>query len=115
MTQETGSPPPAAAPSEDAAALPGGFRIHEYEIEKPLGGGGFGITYLARDANLNLPVAVKEYFPNDLALRGADHSVVVRGSQQDARDQFEWGLERFLDEARALATFRHPNIVRVLR
>lgn len=106
---------PAAAPSGDAAALPGGYRIHEYEIEKPLGGGGFGITYLARDGNLNLPVAIKEYFPNDLALRGANHTVLVRGAQPEVQEQYTWGLERFLDEARALATFRHPNIVRVLR
>jgi serine/threonine protein kinase len=105
----------AAAASGDAAALPAGYRIHEYEVEKPLGGGGFGITYLARDGNLNLPVAIKEYFPNDLALRGANHTVLVRGAQAEVQEQYHWGLERFLDEARALATFRHPNIVRVLR
>ena len=45
-------PPPPA----DASALPAGYRIHEYEIERPLGGGGFGITYLARDINLDLPL-----------------------------------------------------------
>jgi serine/threonine protein kinase len=109
----TPTSPPAAA--GDAAALPSGYRIFEYEIDKPLGGGGFGITYLARDGNLNLPVAVKEYFPSDLATRGAQHAVQVRAGRDDGRAQYEWGLERFLDEARALATFRHPNIVRVLR
>ncbi|TWO66958.1 protein kinase [Caenimonas sedimenti] len=109
------SAPPAAKAGGDASALPANYRIHEYEIERPLGGGGFGITYLARDGNLNLPVAIKEYFPNDLATRGANHTVLVRGGQQETQDQYVWGLERFLDEARALATFRHPNIVRVLR
>ena len=99
----------------DAAALPAGLRINEYVIERTLGGGGFGITYLARDHNLDLPVALKEYFPTDLATRGTEHSVHVRSGEEDHRNQYEWGLERFLDEARALATFRHPNIVRVLR
>ncbi len=99
--------------SIDPAALPPGHRIFEYRIDKTLGGGGFGITYLAQDINLELPVAIKEYFPGDLALRAADLSVSVRTS--DSEKQFHWGLERFLDEARALAAFRHPNIVRVLR
>jgi serine/threonine protein kinase len=84
-------------------------------IERPLGGGGFGITYLARDSNLQLPVAIKEYYPSDLATRGPDQVVRVRSSTDEQLGQYEWGLERFLDEARALATFRHPNIVRVLR
>lgn len=96
-----------------AHALKPGDIIMEYVIERTLGGGGFGITYLARDKNLNLPVAVKEYLPGELALRAADDSVHPLG---DAfADEFKWGLERFLAEARVLATFRHPNIVRVLR
>ena len=111
-----GTPAPPPAPPAEATGLPAGFAFHEYTIERTLGGGGFGITYLARDGNLDLPVAIKEYFPGDLAARGADHSVQVRaGISDEARGQYEWGLERFLDEARALATFRHPNIVRVLR
>lgn len=112
MTQERSAAPPPAQPI-DAAALPAGRKVFEYTIERMLGGGGFGITYLARDINLDLPVAVKEYFPNDLAIRAADSSVQVRSPA--GQEQFQWGLERFLDEARALATFRHPNIVRVLR
>jgi serine/threonine protein kinase len=95
-----------------AALLPG-QTVFEYKIERVLGGGGFGITYLAHDINLQLPVAIKEYFPADLAVRGTDLSVRMRSS--DSATQFEWGLERFIDEARALASFRHPNIVRVLR
>ncbi|MBA2674053.1 protein kinase [Ramlibacter sp.] len=104
----------------DASALPAGCRIKEYEIERTLGGGGFGLTYLAHDRNLNLQVALKEYYPGDLAARGADHAVRVRGGgadggDGDAAERYQWGLERFLDEARALATFRHRSIVRVLR
>lgn len=107
--------PTPSPPSVDAAALPAGYRINEYEFERTLGGGGFGITYLARDGNLDLPVAIKEYFPNDVATRGPEQSVRVRGASDDAQASYDWGLERFLDEARALAAFRHPNIVRVLR
>lgn len=94
-------------------ALKPGHAILEYVVERTLGGGGFGITYLARDANLNLFVAIKEYLPADLAMRAEDGGVQVLGS--NFKDQFDWGLERFISEARVLAAFRHPNIVRVLR
>ena len=115
MATEAGSPKPPPAPPSDGACLPTGYRINEYNIERPLGGGGFGITYLARDSNLQLPVAIKEYFPSDLVTRGPNQEVQVRGTNPQHQEQYDWGLERFLDEARALATFRHPNIVRVLR
>ncbi len=115
MGAAAGSPPPPSAAAADAACLPGGYKLLEYQIERPLGGGGFGITYLARDINLNLPVAIKEYFPSDSVTRVANQAVQVRGGSEEIRSQYQWGLERFLDEARALATFRHPNIVRVLR
>ena len=96
-----------------AHALKPGHAIMEYVVDSTLGGGGFGITYLARDGNLNLPVAIKEYLPTDMAMRAGDGSVQALGDSYV--EQFNWGLERFLDEARAMATFRHPNIVRALR
>jgi serine/threonine protein kinase len=102
-----------SALASDMAALLPGQQVFEYRVEKVLGGGGFGITYLAQDVNLQLPVAIKEYFPSSLAVRAPDQSVSVRS--RDSATQFEWGLERFIDEARALASFKHPNIVRVLR
>ncbi|MES1978146.1 MAG: protein kinase [Pseudomonadota bacterium] len=111
MGSPTTAPP--ARPRMDAAALPAGHRVFEYRIDRMLGGGGFGLTYLAHDINLELPVALKEYYPGDLATRSVDSSVHVRAAE--SASQFTWGLERFLDEARALASFRHPNIVRVLR
>ena len=94
-------------------ALPPEYSLLEYRIESTLGVGGFGLTYLATDANLNLRVAIKEYLPGDLAQRDADHS--VRPKSDGELDTFQWGLDRFLDESRTLASFRHPNIVRVMR
>jgi serine/threonine protein kinase len=94
-------------------ALPSGYRLLEYSLETVLGYGGFGITYLATDHNLNCNVAIKEYLPADQAVRGADFAVYPKSP--GAAEIFHWGLSRFIDEARALASFNHPHIVRVLR
>ncbi len=94
-------------------ALQPGYRLQEYQIESTLGVGGFGLTYLATDGNLNMKVAIKEYLPTDLALRGDDHSIRSRSPQ--TQEKFNWGRSRFLDESRTLASFHHPNIVRVMR
>jgi len=97
---------------EHPDALPAHHRLHWYVIERVLGQGGFGITYLARDTNLDQPVAIKEYLPVDVAARRPDAAV---GSRTDGgRERFRWGLDRFIKEARMLARFDHPNIVRVL-
>jgi serine/threonine protein kinase len=95
------------------AALPAGYAIQEYRVERLLGVGGFGLTYLATDSNLNLSVAIKEYLPGDIALRAGDQSITP--STPDKAADFEWGKGRFLDESRTLASFRHPNIIRVMR
>ncbi|TMH96500.1 MAG: serine/threonine protein kinase, partial [Betaproteobacteria bacterium] len=94
-------------------ALPAGHALQEYRIEKVLGVGGFGLTYLALDENLHLRVAVKEYLPADIALRAPDCSIAPRS--EETVEIFDWGKRRFLDESRTLASFRHPNIVRVMR
>src|SRR3981081_2663301 len=94
-------------------ALPAGHALQEYRIERVLGVGGFGLTYLALDENLHLRVAVKEYLPADVALRAPDCSIAPRS--EDTVEIFDWGKRRFLDESRTLASFRHPNIVRVMR
>ncbi|MDJ0948430.1 MAG: serine/threonine-protein kinase [Alphaproteobacteria bacterium] len=94
-------------------ALPAGYRLEDYEIETILGHGGFGVTYLARDVRLRAKVAIKEYMPADLAVREGEFSVHPRAEGE--RAEFEWGLERFLQEAQTLARFKHPNIVPVHR
>jgi len=93
--------------------LVAGTRIASYEIRDVLGAGGFGVTYKAYDTSLDRVVAIKEYLPTGLAVRIADGTTVAPKSQGDAQD-FEYGLKRFLDEARTLARFREPNIVRVI-
>ena len=94
--------------------LPKGFWLNEYQIESVLGKpGGFGITYLATDTHLRQSVAIKEYLPSDFAIREGISTVYVRSSSYE--ESFQWGLKCFIEEARVLARFNHPSIVRVLR
>jgi hypothetical protein len=92
---------------------PGSTLVGDYEIIRVLGSGGFGNTYLAMDRNLNREVAIKEFFPRDIAFREDQTTVSIKSPKFE--DNFNWGLERFVQEAKLLAKFRHPNIVRVFR
>ena len=94
-----------------ARPLAPGHDILWYTINKVLGQGGFGITYLARDQNLHRDVAIKEYLPVSFAHRHRDFS--VKPITGDHRDKYVWGLDSFLKEAQTLARFGHDNIVRV--
>lgn len=96
------------------SALRSGYRLAEYTIESVLGYGGFGITYLAHDTTLGAQVAVKEYLPHEIANR-ENKTQVLPNPERDAVRGYQTGLKNFVKEARALAQFKHPNIVRVLR
>lgn len=98
-----------------SSALTEGYELSEYRILKVLGQGGFGVTYLAEDTRLGAMVAIKEYFPAAFAFRDATQTISPRPDTSGSMDNYRWGLEEFLKEARALARFKHPHIVRVLR
>jgi formylglycine-generating enzyme required for sulfatase activity/serine/threonine protein kinase len=102
-----------SVPSTLLGSLPPGTQLHEYRIERVLGHGGFGITYLARDVNLDKRVAIKEFLPNDIAARGPDQTVSIRSP--DSKEAFQWGLESFIKEARVLGKFSHPSLIPVHR
>ncbi len=103
-----------ARAASSSSALPNGTRLsEEFEIVGLVGQGGFGIVYLAEDHSLQRRVAVKEYMPASLAMRGDDASVVLK-SERDA-DTFRIGLRSFVNEARLLARFDHPALLKVYR
>jgi hypothetical protein len=104
-----------AAPARAAGAnaLPVGTRLGEFEITGLLGEGGFGIVYLAYDNSLERKVALKEYMPAAFAARGADVQVSVKSGQH--ADTFQAGLRSFVNEARILAQFDHPALIKVYR
>ncbi len=113
-------PPPrpaASTPQRPAAehgnALPVGTYLNEFEITGVLGEGGFGIVYLAQDHSLQRRVALKEYMPSALAARTGDTTVAVKSERH--RETFELGLKSFVNEARLLAQFDHPSLVKVYR
>lgn len=83
-----------------------------YEIRDELGQGGFGITYLAFDQNLERWVAIKEYLPHEFATRRQNDST-IHPLTKKYDEIYHWGLDRFMVEAKTLARFKHPNIVRV--
>jgi hypothetical protein len=93
-------------------ALPPGTILGSYQVESLLGQGPFGLTYRTRDPSSGAMVAIKEYLPTAYAVRGADHSVSSISDLE--QEDFEFGMLRFRDDARALQQIDHPSIVKVL-
>ncbi len=102
--------------------LPIGYTIEEFEIQGILGRGGFGITYIALDKNLNKKVVIKEFFPKAFATR-EDSSLSLGKIEEEFNEekkrlylkQYQHFLKKFKSEAQIMAELEHPNIVKVIR
>ena len=97
----------------DNSLLPMGTRVAEFEISRLIGQGGFGVVYEAWDHTLERVVAIKEYMPSSLANRQSDGSVVPQSERH--KETFDLGMRSFINEARLLAQFDHPALLKVYR
>jgi serine/threonine protein kinase len=132
QTMPAGRPPSTSMPTSAATSLPttagqavttggpnhaltleAGARLGEFEVTKTLGEGGFGIVYLAWDHSLDRKVALKEYMPTSLAYRAGPSDIKPRSERH--RETFEAGLKSFINEAKLLAQFDHPSLLKVYR
>lgn len=91
-------------------ALPAGYQLENYKIDKVISIGGFSCVYLARNRS-GERFAIKEYLPHMLAARGEDFDVIIKAPE--CQENFNHGLKYFVEEGRALAKIDHDNIVRV--
>lgn len=104
---------PPVTPPAHVDALPVGTRLAEFEVQDLLGVGGFGMVYRAYDHSLHRPVAIKEYMPAALVNRQDGQSLVLRSTAD--QPSYQSGLNSFITEARLLAQFDHPSLVKVYR
>ena len=93
--------------------LPIGTKLGEFEITDIIGWGGFGIVYLAYDHSLQRQIALKEYMPSSFAMRNAHGEISLKSNSN--KEIFQAGLRSFINEARLLAHFDHPSLVKVYR
>jgi hypothetical protein len=96
--------------SQPNQALPGGYQLLNYRIDKQISAGGFSLVYLAHDEN-GTPVAIKEYLPSALVLR--ESGTLVQATSAENLNVFRYGMKCFFEEGLALARIAHPNVVRV--
>lgn len=108
-----GQAPAEREPALDNGPLRAGTRIAEFEIAEVVAQGGFGIVYKAWDHILERTVALKEYLPSSLANRVSGGSVVARSERY--QDAFDTGMNSFINEAKLLAQFDHPALLKVYR
>ena len=97
--------------AQSNSALPENTILENYRVAKPLASGGFSIVYLAYD-EYGAPVAIKEYLPAGLSLRG--NGQIVPTIAPEHTNLFRYGMKCFFEEGRALARISHPNVVRVV-
>lgn len=97
--------------SHSRAALPLGYEFQGFRVERVLGHGGYGITYLVYERQLNRRIALKELFPRHIVARIDRVRVAPRSPAERAK--FEQARLNFIAEARQIAQFHHDNIVRV--
>lgn len=95
------------------AALPPGTLLDELRIDGVMGQGGYSIVYRATDTRLGRTWAVKEYMPATVAQRDANGVVHARSARH--LPTFRHGLRSFFDEARMLAEFDHPALIKIHR
>ncbi len=93
--------------------LPDGTLLHGYRVQRTIGCGGFGVTYLAQESLLNRTVVIKENFPDSLCYREEGTLDVRMHDPEAGRKGFEWAFHNFLREVRLLATLDHPCIAKV--
>ena len=103
------------SPPEHHDALPAGTRLGEFEIQAVVGVGGFGIVYRAHDHALQRTVALKEYLPVALAGRGPGQGQRVSIRSSAHAETFGVGLRSSVNEARLLAQFDHPALLKLYR
>ena len=118
QTFQATAPLTSAAPLPDVTTshsitLPPGTRLLEFEVKQTIGEGGFGIVYAAWDHSLDRRVALKEYMPSAIASRAGQSQILPRSERH--RETFEAGLKSFVNEAKLLAQFDHPSLLKVYR
>lgn len=99
--------------SANSGLLPTGTKLAEFEITGLIGQGGFGVVYRAWDHALEREVAIKEYMPSSLANRQSDGRVVPLSERH--KETFDAGMRSFINEARLLAQFDDPSLLKVYR
>lgn len=93
--------------------LPAGTLLHGYRVQRCIGGGGFGVTYLAQESLLNRNVVIKESFPDSLCYREEGTLNVCMHNPEEGKERYDWARNNFLREVRLLGTLDHPCIAKV--